>query len=560
MLKNLKIRARLLLCFGALAILTAFLAVISIYYVNLIGNVGTDVGKRLTPLADLSMEIQLAATEAHLLFEEIMGGDETEEVGDVYNLLDEGILFAETMLTGGKIGDEEFFPAEDQAIRDNVEQIKISLINFKRAAIKRYDLYVSGGLAAAGSEVEGQFDAEFERFISLAGETEVMVKEIIDEGMDNLVEEKSDSVYIVSIAGVLSITLALILSLIVSASVANPIKYLEQKIDQLADGDLTMEFEKVSSKDEVGNMTRSVIKMTDKLREVISSVMTAADQISIASTEMNQSSQQMSEGSTEQASSAEEVSSSIEEMAANIQQNTDNARETARIASMSAEEITKGSVAVEDTVTTMRTIAEKISIIGEISRQTNLLALNAAVEAARAGEHGKGFAVVAAEVRKLAERSQLAATEIDGVSKNSVEIARKSGEMLNATVPNIQRTADLVQEITAASNEMNSGADQINSAVQQLNQIVQQNAANAEELAATSEELNSHSLAMKDTISYFRINVAQEIAGRKAVKKVPTPMRMEERTNAGNIQPRIRNGLDIVLDAEDHRDQEYEKF
>jgi methyl-accepting chemotaxis protein len=196
----------------------------------------------------------------------------------------------------------------------------------------------------------------------------------------------------------------------------------------------------------------------------------------------------------------------MEEMAANIQQNTNNSRETEKMAKKTAAEISESNESVAKTVNSMKTIAGKISIIGEISRQTNLLALNAAVEAARAGEHGRGFAVVAAEVRKLAERSQEAAKEIDEVSAISVDIAQKSGELLHNVVPSIRKTSELVQEITAASIEQNTGANQVSNAIQQLNKIVQENAATAEEMAAGAEELNAQSQQLKEAITFFRVS------------------------------------------------------
>ncbi|MDD5642464.1 MAG: methyl-accepting chemotaxis protein, partial [Syntrophales bacterium] len=190
---------------------------------------------------------------------------------------------------------------------------------------------------------------------------------------------------------------------------------------------------------------------------------------------------------------------------ANIKQNSDNAQQTEKIALKAAEDTKEGGNAVTETVTAMKEIASKISIIEEIARQTNLLALNAAIEAARAGEHGKGFAVVASEVRKLAERSQTAAGEINKLSASSVEVAERAGEMLERIVPDIQKTADLVQEINAASNEQRSGANQINMAIQQLDQVIQQNAAASEEMASTSEELLSQAEQLQTTIGFFRI-------------------------------------------------------
>jgi methyl-accepting chemotaxis protein len=193
-------------------------------------------------------------------------------------------------------------------------------------------------------------------------------------------------------------------------------------------------------------------------------------------------------------------------MTANIRQNADNAMETEKIAVQASGDAREGGDAVNQTVGAMKEIAGKIMIIEEISRQTNLLALNAAIEAARAGEHGKGFAVVAAEVRKLAERSQKAAGEINELSTNSVEVAEKAGTVLDALVPNIQKTAELVQEIAASSREQDAGADQIAKSIQQLDAVIQQNASASEEIASTSEELSGQSEQLAEMISFFTVD------------------------------------------------------
>ena len=275
-------------------------------------------------------------------------------------------------------------------------------------------------------------------------------------------------------------------------------------IEALSKGDLTQRYS-IESKGELKKMGENLNKTISILNKLISDVINNAKNIASASTEISSSSTQLSEGATNQASSVEEISSSMEEMTANIQQNTSNSRETEKIAIKSAKDILESKESVSETENSMQLIASKITIIGEIARQTNLLALNAAVEAARAGEHGRGFAVVAAEVRKLAERSQMAASEIDDVSAKSVYIAQKSGQMLNDVSPNIQKTSDLVAEITASSVEQSSGSDQINSAIQTLNHVVQENAATAEEMAASAHQLNAQAEKLKDMVAFFKI-------------------------------------------------------
>jgi len=284
--------------------------------------------------------------------------------------------------------------------------------------------------------------------------------------------------------------------------------------EEIAAGNLQINAKERSGQDKLMRALGSMIK---GLTEVVENVMSTAGNVTQGSQELNSSSAEMSQGATEQAAAAEEASSSMEQMTSNIKQNSENAQQTARIALKSAEDAKEGGKAVAETAEAMKAIAGKISIIEEIARQTNLLALNAAIEAARAGEHGKGFAVVASEVRKLAERSQTAAGEINKLSESSISVAEKAGEMLKKIVPDIQRTAELVQEITAASNEQNSGAEQINSAIQQLNEVIQQNASASEKMASTSEELSSQAEQLQDAISFFKISDNTNIRSAKKI-------------------------------------------
>lgn len=273
----------------------------------------------------------------------------------------------------------------------------------------------------------------------------------------------------------------------------------------VADGDLNATAS-VKSNDEIKDLIDALNRMVAKLKEVVSEVNAATRNVSSGSQEMSASAEQLSQGATEQASSTEEASSSMEQMAANIKQNADNATQTERIARQSAVDAQTSGNAVGKAVNAMQTIAEKILIVQEIARQTDLLALNAAVEAARAGEHGRGFAVVASEVRKLAERSQAAAQEISGLSGDTVRAAQEAGEMLTRLVPDIQKTAELVSEISNATREQNAGAAQINAAIQQLDKVTQQNTSAAEELASTSEELASQAEQLEQVIGYFRLD------------------------------------------------------
>jgi len=297
---------------------------------------------------------------------------------------------------------------------------------------------------------------------------------------------------------------------------------------------------------------------------VVSEVQAAADGVASGSQELAATAQSLSQGATEQAASAEEISSSMEEMSSSIKQNADNASQTEKISNKSAVDAREGGKAVQETVAAMKEIATKISIIEEIARQTNLLALNAAIEAARAGEHGKGFAVVASEVRKLAERSQTAAGEISELSGRSVQVAESAGQMLTAILPDIQRTAELVQEISASSKEQDAGADQINKAIQQLDQVIQQNASAAEELASTTEELSSQAEQLKGTISFFQLEthgMQRALPHHPAQQAARKPVMVAQRSaTAKPSKPGGGVHIDLGATGKDHLDDEFEKF
>lgn len=332
-----------------------------------------------------------------------------------------------------------------------------------------------------------------------------------------------------------------------------------EKAKMIALGDLTVSLEKRSEKDQ---MMIALNDMVQKTANVILQFQQASDYIAQVSLEISSGAQQMSQGASEQASASEEVSSSMEEMSSNIIQNTDNAQQTEKIAIAAASNILKGNSAASKSAEAMKEIASKISIISEIAFQTNILALNAAVEAARAGEHGRGFAVVAAEVRKLAERSKVAADEINHVSKDGVEIATNAGEQLEAIVPEIEKTSRLVQEISAASIEQNSGAEQINNALQQLNQVTQQNASASEELATSAEELANQAEHLRELIGFFRIAGANNEIKIEAIKFKGAGSRpAKKELSKQPVSSRLVNkGVNIKLGQSKEPDDSFENY
>jgi methyl-accepting chemotaxis protein len=299
--------------------------------------------------------------------------------------------------------------------------------------------------------------------------------------------------------------LVLVLLWTLTRSLTGRIERLNRFAQRVAEGDLTGGSDEAPGRDEVGQLTGAVSRMVDRLREVVARVRETSASVAASSREMSSSTQQLSEGASSQADAASETSASMEEMNANIRQNAENARTTEGIAVKAASDARDGGAAVGEAVRAMNEIAARISIVEEIAYQTNLLALNAAIEAARAGEHGRGFAVVAAEVRKLAERSQGAAAEIAKLSTGSTAIAGRAGAMLETMVPDIVRTAGLVQEITRASREQAAGVEAANRALQQLDTVTQANVSSTAQLAATARDLAERAAELERAVAFFRI-------------------------------------------------------
>ncbi|MBF0449712.1 MAG: MCP four helix bundle domain-containing protein [Candidatus Magnetomorum sp.] len=456
----------------------------------------------------------------------------------------------------------------------NRRKLLSTIVQEKELYIKTFDGLV-GIISERNKVIKNELDKLGPQIAENTEDVKLSIKAVQDKLGPALVASNDRSIVTIIIVAVIAMIFSILIATWIVKTITRGIFKAVEVTKFLANGDLSKQIE-ITSNDEIGALLNNMKAMTAKLSEIITAIKEAADNVSAGSQELSSTAEELSQGATEQAAAAEQASSSMEEMASNIRQNADNASQTEKIAIKSAEDAKVGGESVVHAVKAMKDIAEKISIVEEIARQTDLLALNAAIEAARAGEHGKGFAVVASEVRKLAERSQTAAAEISKLSGSSVEIAESAGEMLDRMVPDIQRTAELVQEISAASNEQNTGAEQINRAIQQLDQVIQQNASASEEMSSTSEELSSQALQLQDTIAFFKLNDSSRGYGyhqgqpvKHKTKMVSSnvknrPIHKESSGFSGRPQGIQQQGAGALIDLGNNRDDsldsEFERY
>ncbi len=375
---------------------------------------------------------------------------------------------------------------------------------------------------------------------------------------DILFDSTTNSVFIFSIViNIIAIIIAIIFVYIMVNLIAKPLNRGVVFANEISKGNLMVKLD-IDQKDEVGILASSLKDMVVKLKEMMGNIVLGADNIATASLQMSSTSQQLSQGANEQAASVEEVSSTMEEITSIIEQNSQNASITEKISVAAYQGMNEVATRANSAVEANRTIAEKIKIINDIAFQTNILALNAAVEAARAGEYGRGFAVVAAEVRKLAERSKVAADEIVALSQESLQLAEGAGKKMMSIMPELEKTTQMVQEISAASAEQTNGSTQINGAIQQLNQVTQQNASASEELASGAEELSSQAEQLKELVSFFKV---EKESGSVRINKTYAPKKeVNTKKPTTKFVPTGKKTSGINLHLKEHDDKNYENF
>ena len=542
-LENMKLRTKIM---GMAAILIALMLGMAGFTLKSMGTIGEElesIAEKDMPLTTIISAITVKQLEQAVLFErmlrygELRGANavaakrfeqvekEFEKLGEyVDKEIQKGVALAEEAIKTEKHAENK---KVFQEINAQLENIAKEHEEYDKHVMEIYEelkhgkIHEAHELAEKTEHLEEQLDHELEQLL-------LKIEKFTEEAMLEAEHEEQAAEHIMTILVLIGFVLGIAVSWSVTSSILKQLGAEPSEIARISamvgEGDLTDRVKQVCNTNNPTGVLAHLMGMVENLRKVVAGVSMASAQVAAGSNELSDAAQQMSQGSAEQAASVEETSSAMEQMASNIQQNSDNAQQTEQLSQRASIDAEATGKAVLEAVEAMKEIASKISIIEEIARQTNLLALNAAIEAARAGEHGKGFAVVAAEVRKLAERSQTAAGEISGLSSSSVEVAEKAGAMLNKLVPDIQKTAELIQEITASSQEQNQGTSQINQAIQQLDHVIQQNAGASEEMAATSEELSAQSDELKSTVSFFQVD-QQEKAPRR-----PTPGNGTKRT------------------------------
>jgi methyl-accepting chemotaxis protein len=515
MFKNLKIGVRLAIAFGVTLALLATIAFVSI-----------------TRLTGLDNDIERLVNDRYP--KTVQANSIVRAINVVARNLRNAVIYSGSEQQKSL----EAIPAQRKIISENIDELEKTIKSdagkdlLKKIAVARaayvasqdklIEFIKTDKKAEIVAIMQGELRKTQADYISAIDDLIKFQRDIMTKEGKKAAEDAKGAIQMVIIMSIVAFLIAVAMAWFITRSITRPVSEAANAAKELSEGNLTIKITSDST-DETGQLMSAMEAMVGKLTQIISEVNVASDALNNAAGQVSQTAQSLSQSSSEQAASVEETTASIEQMTASITQNTENAKVTNGMANKSASEATEGGQAVNDTVDAMKQIADKIGIIDDIAYQTNLLALNAAIEAARAGEHGKGFAVVAAEVRKLAERSQVAAQEISQVASSSVKLAERAGHLLNEMVPSIKKTSDLVEEIAAASQEQSAGVGQINGAMGQLNKATQQNASASEELAATAEEMGGQAAQLQELMSFFRLDTSpRKVGAGGTAKSKPT--------------------------------------
>jgi methyl-accepting chemotaxis protein len=441
---------------------------------------------------------------------------------------------------------------ESEEGRDLYREVSEAWTSFLDAA-DNIEALIKEGKHAGALTVSNTTAKEAEKSISDA------VSSFIEQNNKELASEKkaSDQNYgttrlVILLAAIVSISIGILVAWLITSKVKNQVggepDAIEAIAHRVAAGDLRNQvLTQEATRKKISGIYASLMEMSTALTEIVREVSGAAENVSAGSEELSQTAQELSQGSSEQAASTEELASSVEQISAMVRQNSENAQQTNTIAQKAAQDAKVGGEAMDESVAAMEKIAEKSSVIDELARSTNMLALNAAIEAARVGEEGRGFAVVAAEVRKLAQRSQDAANDIAATTETGFNAAKKAGELIRKLVPDILKTAELVQEIAAASEEQNDGIDQVNQAIEQLNQVVQQNASASEESASSAEELAAQAERLQEAIGFFKISEGKKTTAIRPVAALESP---KDNKHTEEVRQNYRSHQEDDLDSD----------
>jgi len=384
------------------------------------------------------------------------------------------------------------------------------------STIHSFNKYYNAGVVASkmmiqedySEEVSNKVQAMIDEQKTLKGLLAKVSNQEVDQAFDNARNQLAELKQTINLVLSISLGLFIGISLLLSQAISGALRKTVDKIRRLSEGNLDIDIPEkyLRRRDEIGDISRALENLVSQFREVILGVQRESSQISEISRNLEATSNQMARGSNEQAEFVEEISSTMEEVSATISQNAENAQQTNKISREANTRLNDVSEKSKKVIEANKTITDRINQINEIALQTNILALNAAIEAARAGDAGKGFAVVATEVQMLAEKSKTVGNEIVELTQSAYKRASNAGEVMSETIPKMEKTSNLVSEISISSEEQSKGANQVNDSIQQLNTLAQQSAASSEELAASATELKSQSERLKKSISYYKLD------------------------------------------------------